>query len=216
MWSRRLALTRSSRLFTWIQNMTQRFASYPTSPTYMCDTHKTTTLRDQHYNTYPRYDSFYFPDESWTIEAFLFIAARQCQQDMVIKSDEVGTFHDTCVMTSQTRKTNFAQRIARIHDLDMKHQSNIHQIDIVNKDEEARRLKLRVLSLRDDNTLLQDKIIQKDAQITTLRRDSQDVVSELAETKQKSKQQDVQLQKQTKELAALKVMAIIRDESSTC
>lgn len=97
----------------------------------------------------------------------------------------------------------------------MKHQSSIHQIDIVKKDEEARGLKLRVLLLRDENVLLSDKIVQKDVQLASLKRETKDVATELQETKRKSKQQDVRLQKQAKELADVKVGEKICDQVTT-
>ena len=52
----------------------------------------------------------------------------------------------------------------------MNHQNNVHQIDLVNKDEEARRLKLRVLALRDDNASLKDAVAQKHARLVYLQR----------------------------------------------
>ncbi|CAM1500858.1 Fc.00g100200.m01.CDS01 [Cosmosporella sp. VM-42] len=96
------------------------------------------------------------------------------------------------------------ERIGRINDLDMKHQNNIHQIDLVNKDEEARRLKLRVLALRDDNATLKDQVMQRDARLKSLQRQGSDVRVELDEAKETAKLQESRLQKQTKELTDLK------------
>ena len=101
------------------------------------------------------------------------------------------------------------QRVGRINDLDMKHQSNIHQIDLVNKDEEGRRLKLRVLALRDDNATLKDQVVQRDARLRSLQRQGIDVRVELDEAKETTKLQELRLQKQAKELADLKVQAEI-------
>lgn len=98
-----------------------------------------------------------------------------------------------------------SQRRARIHELDMKHQSNVHQIDLVNKDEEARRLKLRVLTLRDDNATLKDSVTQKDARLAYLQRQMNDIRAELGESKQADKTHKQQLLKQNKEMADLRV-----------
>lgn len=96
--------------------------------------------------------------------------------------------------------------MARIHDLTMKHQSNIHEMDLVNRDEQARQLKLRVLSLRDDNAILSDQISQKDARVRSLHRQYEDVRTELDQAKRTAKSQDARLQKQNKELTELKVL----------
>lgn len=95
--------------------------------------------------------------------------------------------------------------MARISDLSMAHQDNIHQIDLVNRDEEARRLKLRLLSLRDENALLKDKVSQRDSRLKLLVRQGDDVQAELEEARENAKLQDARLKKQTNELTALKV-----------
>ncbi|KAI5462740.1 hypothetical protein BGZ63DRAFT_463733 [Mariannaea sp. PMI_226] len=97
-----------------------------------------------------------------------------------------------------------AERMARISDLSLSHQSNAHKIDLVNRDEEARRLKLRLLSLRDENASLKDKLSQKDSRISLLSRQGEDFRTELSEAREKSKLQDTRIKKQSNELAALK------------
>ncbi|KAK7429668.1 hypothetical protein QQZ08_003863 [Neonectria magnoliae] len=96
------------------------------------------------------------------------------------------------------------ERIARIGDLAMNHQDNVHKIDLVNKDEDSRRLKLRVLSLRDENALLKDKVAQRDSRLSLLGRKGDDVLAELEEARENAKLQDAKLKKQANELAALK------------
>lgn len=97
-----------------------------------------------------------------------------------------------------------AERMARISDLSLNHQSNAHHIDLVNRDEETRRLKLRLLSLRDEKASLKDKLAQKDSRISLLARQGDDVRTELGEAKEKLKLQDVRFKKQSNELATLK------------
>ncbi|KAK7416770.1 hypothetical protein QQX98_004962 [Neonectria punicea] len=96
------------------------------------------------------------------------------------------------------------ERIARIGDLAMNHQDNVHKIDLVNKDEDSRRLKLRVLSLRDENALLKDKVAQRDSRLSLLDRKGDNVLAELEEARENAKLQDARLKKQANELAALK------------
>ncbi|KPM44610.1 hypothetical protein AK830_g1943 [Neonectria ditissima] len=97
-----------------------------------------------------------------------------------------------------------AERVARIGDLAMNHQENVHKIDLVNKDEDSRRLKLRVLSLRDENALLKDKVAQRDSRLSLLDRQGDNVLAELEEARENAKLQDARLKKQANELAALK------------
>ncbi|KAH7148966.1 FtsJ-like methyltransferase-domain-containing protein [Dactylonectria macrodidyma] len=94
--------------------------------------------------------------------------------------------------------------MARISDLYMGHQDNIHNIDLVNKDEEARRLKLRLLSLRDENALLKDRVAQRDSRLNLFVRQGSEVQAELEEARENAKLQDARLKKQTNELTALK------------
>ncbi|KAF7546158.1 hypothetical protein G7046_g9381 [Stylonectria norvegica] len=99
---------------------------------------------------------------------------------------------------------NAAERSARIHDLDMKHQGSVHQIDLVNRDEEARRLKLRALTLRDENAILKDRLLQREARLSNLTKCSDGVRAELEEAKENAKLQETRMKTQAKELSSLK------------
>ncbi|KAJ3524796.1 hypothetical protein NM208_g11910 [Fusarium decemcellulare] len=96
------------------------------------------------------------------------------------------------------------ERATRINELDLKHQRNVHQMDLTNRDEEARLLKLRMLTLRDENSSLKDRLIQRDALVKQLTKQGNEAHVELRETKEKLKSQDVRLRKQDNELEALK------------
>ncbi|KAM0542020.1 hypothetical protein ACHAPJ_012995 [Fusarium lateritium] len=104
-------------------------------------------------------------------------------------------------MSKRTRPT---ERSARINELELKHQGSIHQMDLTGRDEEARLLKLRLLTLRDENASLKDRLVQRDALVKQLTKQGNDAHAELAETKEKLKVQEMQLRKQGNELEGLK------------
>ncbi|KAF5230999.1 hypothetical protein FANTH_13567 [Fusarium anthophilum] len=103
------------------------------------------------------------------------------------------------------KRTKSTERAARISDLELRHQDNVHQIDLTGRDEEARLLKLRLLTLRDENSSLKDRLVQRDALVKQITTKGKDVHAELAEAKEKLKAQEMQLRKQGNELEGLKV-----------
>ncbi|KAM0424661.1 hypothetical protein ACHAPT_010187 [Fusarium lateritium] len=78
-------------------------------------------------------------------------------------------------------------------------------MDLTNRDEQARLLKLRLLTLRDENALLKDRLIQRDAMVKQLSKQREDAHAERCENKKKIEDQDVRLMKQDKELEALQM-----------
>ncbi|KAI0868940.1 hypothetical protein GGS24DRAFT_184533 [Hypoxylon argillaceum] len=50
------------------------------------------------------------------------------------------------------------QRTQLLHDLELKHQKNGYESDILLKDEDVRRLRVRILLFRDENTALRDQV----------------------------------------------------------
>ncbi|WJG35355.1 FtsJ-like methyltransferase-domain-containing protein [Fusarium oxysporum Fo47] len=103
------------------------------------------------------------------------------------------------------KRTKSTERAARISDLELRHQDNVHQIDLTGRDEEARLLKLRLLTLRDENSSLKDRLVQRDALVKQITKKGKDAHAELAEAKEKLKAQEMQLRKQGNELEGLKV-----------
>jgi predicted RNase H-like nuclease (RuvC/YqgF family) len=73
------------------------------------------------------------------------------------------------------------------------------------KDEEARRLKLRSMILRDETSTLNDQLAQKDARIKQLVDQLDDVRSQLDGAQEKSRRQDKLMQSQAREISNLKV-----------
>ncbi|KAI1745008.1 hypothetical protein F4680DRAFT_403993 [Xylaria scruposa] len=51
-----------------------------------------------------------------------------------------------------------AQQTQALHDLELEHQKNGHDTEILVKDEDVRRLRVRILLLRDENTTLRDQV----------------------------------------------------------
>ncbi|KAF4438095.1 hypothetical protein F53441_12856 [Fusarium austroafricanum] len=102
------------------------------------------------------------------------------------------------------RKARSTERAARINELELNHKDNVHQMDLTGRDEEARLLKLRLLTLRDENASLKDRLIQRDALVKKLTKKGNDAHAELADTKDKLKTQEMQLRKQGNELEGLK------------
>ncbi|KAL2687525.1 hypothetical protein Neosp_005086 [[Neocosmospora] mangrovei] len=102
-------------------------------------------------------------------------------------------------------KARSSERIARINELELKHQGKSHQMDLTNRDEQARLLKLRLLTLRDENALLKDRLVQRDAMVKQLSKQKEDSHAERSESKKKIEDRDVRLMKQDKELAALQM-----------
>ncbi|KAH8121612.1 hypothetical protein LI328DRAFT_137479 [Trichoderma asperelloides] len=62
------------------------------------------------------------------------------------------------------------ERTTRLHDLEIQYQKSRHDTELIDRDEEARRLQLRVLLLEDENTQLRDRCVAKIDEIKTLSR----------------------------------------------
>ncbi|GKU01564.1 hypothetical protein FLAG1_03753 [Fusarium langsethiae] len=101
-------------------------------------------------------------------------------------------------------KVRSSERVARINELELKHQSNVNQMELTGRDEEARLLKLRLLTLRDENASLKDRLVQRDALVKQLSKQSSDTQAELKTSKSKLKAQDTQIRKQGNALEDLK------------
>ncbi|KAK5990969.1 hypothetical protein PT974_09244 [Cladobotryum mycophilum] len=100
---------------------------------------------------------------------------------------------------------NSSKRLTLIHDLEKEHQNNLHKTELIHRDEEARLLALRTLTLRDDNAVLNNELVQKDERIDLLAREGDKTRLELDCHKTNSRSKDAQLNKQAIELASLRV-----------
>lgn len=92
-----------------------------------------------------------------------------------------------------------------MHNLDMKYQQAIHECDLVVRTEEARRLKVRSMVLRDETSGAKDQLAQKDLRVKELVEQIEDVRSQLDSAHEKSRRQDNLMQSQAREITNLKV-----------
>ena len=97
------------------------------------------------------------------------------------------------------------QRTEAIHQLDLKYRGAMHQTDLIYKEEEARRLKLRVLVLRDEAATLRDQLADKDSRIRKLSKQYEDVHAQLERMDQTCQEQAAQLRSQARQQSELKV-----------
>lgn len=102
--------------------------------------------------------------------------------------------------------------MARIHELEMLRQEALHKTESITRDEEARLLQLRILTIRDENADLRDEIGQRNYRISALTRDTDQLRLDLADSQKTIRGQDARLKKQDIDLGKLKVR--IRTESS--
>ncbi|KAK4152126.1 hypothetical protein C8A00DRAFT_44770 [Chaetomidium leptoderma] len=91
-----------------------------------------------------------------------------------------------------------------LHDLDLKYRHTIHECDLVVKEEDARRLKLRSMVLRDETSGLKDQLAQKDIRVKELVDQIDDVRRQLDSMHEKGRRQDQLMQSQAREITNLK------------
>ncbi|KAK4239941.1 hypothetical protein C8A03DRAFT_42483 [Achaetomium macrosporum] len=96
------------------------------------------------------------------------------------------------------------KRTEVLHDLEMRYRHTIHEGDLIIKDEEARRLKVRNLILRDEASGLKEQLAQRDARIKELLDQVDDARSQLQNAQDKSRRQDKLMLTQSREIANLK------------
>jgi hypothetical protein len=92
-----------------------------------------------------------------------------------------------------------------MHNLDIKYQQAVHECDLVVKTEEARRLKVRSMLLRDETSGVKDQLAQRDLRVKELVEQIEDVRSQLDSAQEKSRRQDNLMQSQAREITNLKV-----------
>lgn len=88
----------------------------------------------------------------------------------------------------------------------MKHQKGASKSDLLVKDEDVRRLRLRILMLRDENTTLRDEMSQANDENTTLAAQCEDLGAQLQAKIEVVRSQEMQLRKQEREFSNLKVL----------
>lgn len=100
--------------------------------------------------------------------------------------------------------TDSEKRVEMIHNLDIGYQKTSHRAELIVKDEEARRLKLRGLLLRDENSAINDTLAQKEEIIKKLLAQHEGIQEQLHSTSEKARQQELRMRSQARELTNLK------------
>lgn len=103
-----------------------------------------------------------------------------------------------------TRQTVANEEIDAIHDLELKHQESIHQIDLIGKEEDTRRAKMQCLLLHDDNTSIKSKLAAAEETTKQLRDKCDQYENQLQEAQRKAQNQDTQSRLREKEIVNLK------------
>ncbi|KAI1104775.1 hypothetical protein F4804DRAFT_306302 [Jackrogersella minutella] len=91
-----------------------------------------------------------------------------------------------------------------LHDLELKHQMNSSNTDILIKDEDVRRLRLRILMLKDENTSLRDQMAQNNDTNTQLTVQCAGLSAQIEAKMNVIRSQEQQLRKQEREYSNLK------------
>ncbi|KAI2638778.1 hypothetical protein GGS26DRAFT_542826 [Hypomontagnella submonticulosa] len=91
-----------------------------------------------------------------------------------------------------------------LHSLELKHQKNGSDTELLIKDEDARRLRLRILMLKDENTSLRDQIALNNDVNTKLTTQRDDLRAQIEAKIEVVRSQEKQLRKQEREYSNLK------------
>ncbi|KAI1389930.1 uncharacterized protein F4822DRAFT_218825 [Hypoxylon trugodes] len=96
------------------------------------------------------------------------------------------------------------KRKEMLHKLELKHQINVSGTELLVKDEDVRRLRLRILMLRDENTSLRDQIANNDEINTKLAAQCDGLSAQIEAKMDVIRSQEQQLRKQEREYSNLK------------
>ncbi|KAI1362597.1 hypothetical protein F5Y08DRAFT_311782 [Xylaria arbuscula] len=96
-----------------------------------------------------------------------------------------------------------SQRNKLLHSLELQHQKNEHNSDVLVKDEDIRRLRVRILLLRDENTALRDQV-DLNSKNVTLASQCDNLTAQIEEKIAMVRSQEEQLRKQEREFSNLK------------
>ncbi|KAI0438140.1 hypothetical protein F4803DRAFT_112106 [Xylaria telfairii] len=96
------------------------------------------------------------------------------------------------------------QRTQVLHDLELEHQKNGHNSEMLLKDEDVRRLRVRILLLRDENTTLRDQVDTSKGANTKLVSRCDHLNTQLEAKLAVARSQEEQLRKQEQEYSNLK------------
>ncbi|KAK4643036.1 hypothetical protein QC761_402440 [Podospora bellae-mahoneyi] len=96
------------------------------------------------------------------------------------------------------------KRTQKLHELDLQYHQSAHQLELVMREEDARRAKVRQLLLQDEASTLKDQITQRDARIKDLVDQADDVRQQLDNLHERCRRQEKVMQTQNREISNLK------------
>jgi len=97
------------------------------------------------------------------------------------------------------------QRAELLHEVDMKYRQTSHKTELLIKDEETRRMKLRSMVLADETVSLKEQMSSRSARIKALMEQADDARAQLQSSQEKCRRQEKLMQTQSREIANLKV-----------
>ncbi|EKD13769.1 FtsJ-like methyltransferase [Drepanopeziza brunnea f. sp. 'multigermtubi' MB_m1] len=100
--------------------------------------------------------------------------------------------------------TPISTHSAKTQSLQMAYQENLRNTDMIIKDEGARRLRLRILMLENENDELHEQLALSDDRHDMLEQSAEGLRGQLCETQENLRRQDVELRMQGRELVNLK------------
>ena len=92
----------------------------------------------------------------------------------------------------------------------MAYHETLRNADLITKDESARRLRLRILLLENENDDLHEQLSLADDRIDELEQEAEDVRTQLEFAQEESGQHEAELRSQSRELKTLKVILLYR------
>lgn len=92
--------------------------------------------------------------------------------------------------------------------MDQKYQDGLHRSDLINRDENERRLALKALALKDTNAALEDLAAEREIQIFSLKEEGKSLSLSLSEAEDRASQRERCLEQQKSEIHSLKVSVI--------
>jgi chromosome segregation ATPase len=104
--------------------------------------------------------------------------------------------------------TKSYQHITKSQGLEMAYQEALWSADLIIKDESARRLRLRILLLENENNELHEQLALADDRIDGLEQEGEDIRAQLEVAQEDSGRHEAELRIQTRELKNLKVMLL--------
>lgn len=100
------------------------------------------------------------------------------------------------------------QRLSKTQCLEMAYQENLRNTDMIIKDESARRLRLRILMLENENDELHEQLALGDDRNDLLEQSAEELRVQLSNTEEDLRRQEADLRVQAKELSNLKVNTV--------